>query len=290
MFMNLSPSVIGIDVNQREAVRLASIGDFDGVDLFIEEAVKLSEEFSTLYVKSLFDCFEVKVGPWMIPSGWNGDESVYKESLRKLEDYAAVGSAVGSVRAITWVSSWSDERAYADNFSWHVERLTPVAKILRKFDCRLGLEFLGPVTLRQNHKYEFIHTIEQMLQLCEEIPVDNVGLLLDSWHWYTSGGTLDDLNVLNNENVVAVHINDAPEGVPIDKQQDGVRVLPGESGVIDLDGFLNVLERIGYDGPVTPEPFSKKIKGMPNELAVRMTGGYLLKVWNRCLEKDSDLA
>ena len=63
------------------------------------------------------------------------------------------------------------------------------------------------------------------------------------------------LKALTPAQVVYVHVNDAPAGVPIDEQMDGVRALPGETGVIDIAGFLKALQGIGYDGPVTPEPF-----------------------------------
>jgi predicted xylose isomerase-like sugar epimerase len=47
--------------------------------------------------------------------------------------------------------------------------------------------------------------------------------------------------------------------VPLDAQVDNVRALPGETGVIDIAGFLQTLQKIGYDGPVTPEPFAKEL-------------------------------
>ena len=83
----------------------------------------------------------------------------------------------------------------------------------------------------------------------------NVGLLLDCWHWHTSGGTTDDLREVPERKIVYVHVNDAPSGVPLDQHIDNQRALPGATGVIDIRGFLMTLEQIGYDGPVTPEPF-----------------------------------
>jgi len=282
MFRNLSPEAIGITVNQREAVRLATIGNFEGVDVFIDEVYELSEEFSPSYVKALFESFNIKIGGWGLPFAWNdGNEKIYREGLEKLKKYAEVAEKIGSFRVYTWIPSWSDEKPYKENFAWHVERFKPVAEILKGFNCRFGLEFLGPETLRENHKYEFICNLDQMLELCEAIETENVGLLLDSWHWYTSGGKLEDIKKLKNEDIVYVHISDAPEDIPVEKQVDSVRRLPGETGIINLEGFLKALREIDYDGPVTPEPFSEKVKGLPHELAARMTGGYLIKVWEK---------
>ncbi len=69
------------------------------------------------------------------------------------------------------------------------------------------------------------------------------------------------------ERVVHVHINDAPLGIPIDEQQDLVRDLPGETGVIDIAGFLGVLRAIGYGGPVTAEPFKRELQDLPSDAA-----------------------
>ena len=282
MFRNLSPGTIGIKVNQREAARLAKLGNFEGVDIFIDEVYELSEKFSPSYVKAIFESFNIKIGGWGLPFAWNDrNEKTYKKGLEKLKKYAEVAEKIGSGRVITWVPSWSDEKPYKENFAWHVERFKPVAEILKSFNCRFGLEFLGPKTLRENHKYEFIHTSKQMLELCEAIGTGNAGLLFDSWHWYTSGETLDDIKKLKNKDIVYVHISDAPEGIPVEKQIDGKRCLPGETGVIDLEGFLKTLREIDYDGPVTPEPFSEKINGLPHELAVRMAGGYFTNLWEK---------
>ena len=75
----------------------------------------------------------------------------------------------------------------AQNFAFHRDRLRPAAQILADKGISLGLEFLGPKTLRDGKPFEFIHTIEGMLELCDAIGTGNVGLLLDAWHWYTSG-------------------------------------------------------------------------------------------------------
>lgn len=53
---------------------------------------------------------------------------------------------------------------------------------------------------------------------------------------------------------------------------------PGETGVIDLVGFLKALKSTGYDGPVTPEPFSEKVSRMKPEDAVKVTGEALKRI------------
>jgi sugar phosphate isomerase/epimerase len=165
---------------------------------------------------------------------------------------------------MTWVLPASDEQPLEENRRFHIERFRPIAQVLADHGCYLGLEFIGPKTLRESKRYPFIYRMGDMLALGAEIG-PNVGLLLDCWHWYTSRGTLDELRALKPEQVVYVHVNDAPAGIPIDEQLDHTRALPGETGVIDIVGFLQALQTIGYDGPVTPEPFKKELNDLPSD-------------------------
>jgi threonine dehydrogenase-like Zn-dependent dehydrogenase len=165
-----------------------------------------------------------------------------------------------------------------ENFRFHTERLSPIARILSERGCGLGLEFLGPKTLRQGHRYSFIHTMDNMLDLCEAVG-PNCGLLLDAWHWHMSLGTLEGIRSLAASQVIYVHINDAPAGIPVEMQQDTARALPGETGVIDLPGFLDALRSIGYDGPVVPEPFVPELAALGTVQAIRRVGEALQRVW-----------
>ena len=82
-----------------------------------------------------------------------------------------------------------------------------------------------------------------MKELIAEIGRPNVGFVLDSWHWYTSGETRKDLLTLRGNQVVSVDLNDAPTGVPVDQQVDSKRELPAATGVIDVRNFLGALKR-----------------------------------------------
>lgn len=283
MFRNLSPGAIGISVSLTDGIELAKKTGYEGIDIGIGGIANLAEKESIDYVRSLFDSAGIKPGGWGLPVNWGGEVSKFKEDLEKLPRLAKVGKEIGCTRVSTWVLSFSDERPFKENFEWHKKRFRAVAEILKDYDCSLGLEFLGPKTIRQGHKYEFVYTLEGMLELCDAIATGNIGLLLDCWHWYTAGGTIENMekSLTSADQVIYVHVNDAPEGIPLDEQIDSVRRLPGETGVIDLAGFLKILDKIGYEGPITPEPFSKRVNQMddPQEAALVTIEG-LNKAWH----------
>ncbi|MGC9350139.1 MAG: sugar phosphate isomerase/epimerase family protein [Anaerolineae bacterium] len=265
MFKNLSAGAIGIrGATLAETISLAERSGFNGVDFSIREVAALSDGYGMDYVRGMFEDGGVRPGQWGLPVAWR-DDVQYQQDLASLPRLAEVAAELGCLRTATWCPPASDDRPFDENFEWHANRFRPIAAVLKEHGCRLGIEFIGPQTLRAGRKYEFIHTLGGMMALAEAIGTGNVGLLLDAWHLYTSGGQVQDLDQITAEDIVTVHVNDAPAGVPLEEQVDNVRRLPMATGVIDLPAFMRKLDELGYDGPVTPEPFSESL----NELAAR---------------------
>jgi len=280
MYKNLSPGAIGIrNLSLPEAIDLARKTGFGGIDFNIREAATLAEAHSVAHVRNLFVQAGVQPGLWGLPVAWNRDDQ-WEADLQELPRLAALGRDLGCPRTATWCPPNSAERAYEENFAWHVARFRPVAEVLKEHGCRLGLEFIGPQTLRPPDKHPFIYNLEGMMDLIGAIGTGNVGLLLDAWHLYTSGGSLDDLDKITAEDIVTVHVNDAPTGMAMEAYIDNDRRLPMETGVIDLPGFMQKLGQLGYDGPVTPEPFSKRVNAIEDPLeAAQLTAEYMDKLW-----------
>ena len=118
-----------------------------------------------------------------------------------------------------------------------------------------------------------------MKELIAETGQQNLGFLLDSWHWYTAGETAADLMTLRPEDVVSCHLNDAPSGIARDEQKDNRRELPCATGVIDLKAFLGALKSIGYDGPVAAEPFYPPLREMPRDKVLAVTAAAMKKAF-----------
>ncbi len=280
MFTCLAPGAIGVKADLEQGLDYANKGGFAGLDVNIRQAADLVQSEGVDHVKALFSDRGLRMGGWGLGFAWNGSQEDFNEGLKALPRLAAVGQSIGSNRVTQWIPPASDGLNFRENFRFTVKRLKEIAQILGDHGCRLGLEHIGPRTLRDEKKYGFIYTQAGMLALSEAIGTGNVGLLLDAWHWYTGLGTESDLRALTNEDVVYVHVNDAPVDVFIGDQVDNKRALPSETGVIDLVAFLRVLKEIGYDGPVTPEPFSQRVRDLPDDRAVAETQAGLQKAWD----------
>jgi sugar phosphate isomerase/epimerase len=281
MFKNLSPGAIGIrGLSLAESIELAKQTGFAGIDFSIREAAQLADEHGVEHVRALFEDAGILPGQWGLPVPWNKDEDQWQQGLDELPTLAALGRELGCTRTATWCPPASNDRNFEENHQWHANRFQPIAQVLADHGCRLGIEFIGPQTIRDRFEYTFIYTLEGMMEFAESLGTGNVGLLLDAWHLYTSGGSIDDLDKIENEDIVTVHVNDAPQGVPLNEQVDNVRRLPMETGVIDLSGFMKKLIALEYDGPVTPEPFSARVNAIedPRE-AAQLTAEHMDRLW-----------
>jgi sugar phosphate isomerase/epimerase len=258
----LAPGAIGVrGLTLQQTIDLAKASGFDAIGIDIREVETLVNEGGLDAVRAPFAESGIRPGFWGVPVSWRHDETS-DEDLRLLVGRAKLAHDLGCPRALTGVMPGSDERKYAENFAWHIERLRPIARVLADAGCRLGIEFIGPKTLRGKFRHEFVYSLPQFLELAAAIGTGNVGALLDAWHLYTSYGSNADVERLRAEDVVVVHVNDAPPGIPVDEQIDNVRALPLETGVIDIVGFMQALQRIGFDGPVMPEPFSSRLDAL----------------------------
>ena len=273
MYTCLSPHAINVQANDiDQALAAARIGGFEGLEIPAAHVADLIDQQGVDAIRKKFTDAGVRPAAFGLPVEWRQDESRWRGDLEKLPRAAKAAQALGVKRTATWVLPMSNARPLDENIRFHIDRFKPIASILADHGIRLGLEFIGPKTMRDSQPHPFIYRMHDMLELGRRIG-PNVALLVDAWHLYTSHGTLDDLRKLRADDVVYVHVNDAPRGIAVDEQIDNVRDLPGATGVIDIAGFLRTLKEIGYDGPVTPEPFKKSLTELPSDEARLKTVG-----------------
>lgn len=194
----------------------------------------------------------------------NKDE--FNKSFPLLEPMACTAAKLGIHRCCTWMLSFSDDFDYAENFRRHTDMFRLIAEVLNEYGILFGVEFLGPKTILNSGKYPFIHTLEQLMELCDAVGTGNMGVLLDAHHCYCSGLKGGDFvkYIRNEREIVLVHLNDDMPDMPLEEIKDSPRYYPGEpgGGGNDLHGFINALKQIKYTGPVVAEPFSETLKGM----------------------------
>lgn len=277
-FKNLAPGHIGVNANQKQALEYALKYGFEGIspsegDFAGKSAAEMGEWVAMMKEKG------IRYGAAGLPVEFRRGEEQFQKDLAALPKRASLMKQLGVTRVATWLMPGHNELTYLQNFKQHETRLREAAKVLKDNDIRLGLEFVGPHTSRERFRYPFACAQLDMMELVQAIGTGNVGLLLDSWHWYTSHGTVQEMQRLSAQDIVHVHVNDAPSGVQVDQQVDNRRKLPVTTGVIDLKGFVNTLVKIGYDGPVECEPFDQELRKMDQGAILQTTIDSLNRLW-----------
>ena len=224
------------------------------------------KEHGPLQTVDLMQQHKLQPGAFAFSAAFNQchTESVFEQSLASFEQDLRLCSEAGFKCCVGYVQPSSDTFDYYDHFALLSGRLKRIKPLLEAHDVRLGLEFIGPTTMRIRRKFDFIHTMDGLRSLIAAANAQNcVGFKLDTIHWYTSGAGLLNIEKLSPEEVVYVEINDGQKG-NYDRftLPEFQRELPGESGTIDIAGMLGKLDALGFHGPVVVEPWNEQLREM----------------------------
>ena len=127
-----------------------------------------------------------------------------------------------------------------------VRVLRDLAALAQPYGVKLAFEFLG-------FAWCSVRTLAQCWEIVEETARDNVGLVIDTCHFYAGGSSLRSIAGVPADKILIFHINDV-EDRPRETIEDAHRLLPGE-GVIPLDDILKRLKQTGFDGLCSIELF-----------------------------------
>ncbi len=278
MTIDLCCGRIGVKASQRQAIDHAHRHGFESVEPSGGELAKMSADEMGAVLADLKGKGLVW-GAAALPVDFRGDDATFRTGVGRLNETASALQRAGVTRIGTWLSPSHGELPFEENFERHAVRLREVARVLGAHGLRLGLEYVGPKTSWTAKKHPFVHTLAGVRKLIADIGEKNVGVVLDSWHWYTAHETAADLATLTDADIVAVDLNDAPAAIAIDEQVDNRRELPAATGVIDVGAFLNALTRLGCSAPVRAEPFNAVLREMPAEAALAATAAAMKKAF-----------
>ncbi len=94
---------------------------------------------------------------------------------------------------------------------------------------------------------DLVNTAEQALALCDRIGLDNVGLLLDTFHMNIEERSLPEAIGAAGRRLRQFHACENDRGAP-------------GSGHIEWNSVFDALRNIGYDGVIAIEAFTPEIK------------------------------
>jgi len=230
-------------------IRIAADAGYDSVELHTDKLDRFLE--SGVPVQRINDALEqhrTKVSCiGIIGDAETQDPVRFDVVLRKTELLSRTAREIGcpviQVNAFTELA----DRSVADNI-----KLT--ARNIRKI-CEIGAGH-GVTFQYEGAAWTPIHSLEQTVNLVNEVAMDNFGLVIDYWHyWASRGGTPEEVSRLDKSMIVGVHIADGLRPEPGEPWPDETTLrdaLPGDGGVPCRE-WTDAIRATGYDGSYSPE-------------------------------------
>lgn len=137
----------------------------------------------------------------------------------------------------------------AAQYALTAKNLALLADLAKQYDILLYLEALSWTPL---------NTLEHQLQLIDRTERDNVKMVIDYWHCFTSGVKPEDIARMNKNVIYGVHVCDSlpfEGGIP---NEEILRDVPTGRGILNLAEWTAAVKATGYDGWWSCELFCKK--------------------------------
>ena len=191
----------------------------------------------------------------------NRDEQGYEEIKTELKYLCETGQKIGckNIVVVPLVSEKKFTKTQIKESSVHV--LRELGAVAEPYGIRLAVEFVG-------HPQCTINTFGQAYDIVKAVNRDNVGLVLDCFHFHAMGSRIEDLRQADGSKIFILHIDDT-EDFPIGILTDEDRLWPG-LGAIDLDAILTALKEIGYSDMVSVELFRPEYYELEIEEAIKI--------------------
>jgi sugar phosphate isomerase/epimerase len=170
---------------------------------------------------------------------WTSDEKVVREANLHLLD-VAVAAQARTVIAVTLeptVPGWPEATA----------GLRHLCDLAADRGLSVSFEFLP---------WSAVPTIAAAIRLIDSVDRQNLGLVLDTWHWTRQPGGPDpaSLRALPGERIHVLQLNDAPSHIV-----EGQDRLPPGDGTVDLAGLVSILRDMGASPMVVAEVFAPSL-------------------------------
>ena len=277
MFKNLASRRLGISGTQSEIIEFALSFGFTGIDVDLVDFSLRAQNYGLDHALRYFKSAALTVGSYRLNVSLEAEEDAFADQLAELPALVENALALDCRRAIVSIEPASDARPFQENIELHCQRINKIAAVLQASETQLGLELNPLAAAREGIAHEFIYTLEAAVGLLGMIE-GYVGLVVDLWGLHVSGEA-DAWQSLRVDQIASVLVADATEDKPASEWTDADRLLPGSTGVIDVEAALCTLAGMGYQGPVTPVPSRSSFGNTRREALVKQTGQSLSQLW-----------
>lgn len=207
----------------------------------------------------------------------NRDEAGYNEIIAEFKNMLEVAGKIGAQYVVAVPLVTEKKILKTEIKDSCIEVLKELSDLAEPYGVKIALEFVG-------HPQCTVNTFDQAYDIVEAVDRENVGLVLDAFHFHAMGSDLEDLKKADGSKIFIFHIDDT-EDFPIGFLTDEDRVWPG-LGTIDLESILTILNEKGYSGPASVEIFRPEYYQLDPEEAIKIAKETTLEVFSRYLNLE----
>jgi 2-keto-myo-inositol isomerase len=242
-------------------LRAAEIAGFDYLEIWASKLRDYLKQNSTADLKNLFAQHHLQ--PLSINSIEHitfRDSDAYESIKQQCQELSQIASEIGCPYVVVVPGRTPAGGATPfEVMEESVRVLNELCDIAEKFEVSLAFEFLGQTDCS-------VQTLDLAHEIVRIADRKNLGLVIDSFHFYAGGSTIEMIEAMDQRLLFVFHINDA-EDRPREELNDSHRLLPG-LGILPLRAIVAAFGRIGYDRVASVEIFRPQYWEMdPVELA-----------------------
>jgi 2-keto-myo-inositol isomerase len=170
----------------------------------------------------------------------------YADIKAETEELSKIAAEINCPYVVVVPGKLPANAAEAEIVEESVKVLNELADIAEKYNVGLAFEFLGQTDCS-------VQTLDLDKKIIERVNRENVGLVIDTFHFYAGNSTFEAIETLDPKKLFIFHINDA-EDLPKENLTDAHRLYPGE-GILPIKEIKERFDKIGYDRMVSIEIF-----------------------------------
>jgi len=227
-------------------VTAASTAKFDAIELRTEKVQESLKRKGKAEVSKLIRYSGLEVASLNALENFSIDRRQLAKMMAQAKEMMRICDAIGSKTIIAISAPMLPNMKEHDVAQRTKASLEKLAQLGSEYGVNICFEFLG-------FKSRSVRTLEESWRTLREPALSQVNLVIDTFHFYVGGSSLDSLQDVPVERISIVHINDV-EQKPHGELRDGDRVLPGE-GVMNPRLLVERLRAKGYAGPLSVELF-----------------------------------
>jgi 2-keto-myo-inositol isomerase len=228
-------------------IRAAAGAGFDYLEIWAAKLRRFLESNDINRLRELFDKHGLK--PYSINSIEHvtfREDDARRKLLAECEELCRMAQALDCPYIVVVPSPLPEGLSREDVIEESARVLGELGRMAESFNVQLAFEFLGQTDCS-------VQTLDLASEIVTRTARRNVGLVIDSFHFYAGGSSLESIEALDAERLFIFHINDA-EDRPREELEDSHRLLPG-LGILPLREIVGALRRIGYEGAASVEIF-----------------------------------